>query len=184
MANAQFARRIENRAQELRRKLQLGPADVLNPFTLADVMGVKVLSFDGVEGLSTAHRRRLIAEDPDGWSAGTLVLNGLPIVVLNPTHADTRRRATLMEELSHVHLRHKPSELTIMREGVAFRSFKQSQEKQAFGVGAAALIPLTLLKHAHAAAMQRTVLATHCGVSTKLVSFREQITGLRLAAAS
>ena len=68
------------------------------------------------------------------------------MIILNPIHPDTRKRATLMEELSHIYLGHAPSKLTVVDGGLAFRSFKKTQETEAYWVGAAALVPRVALE--------------------------------------
>ena len=98
---------------------------------------------------------------------------------MNPTHSETRCRATLMEELAHLHLHHKPSEL-FQIDGEMFRSYHRSQERQAYAVGAAALVPLTVLHYAKRINMDASIAARRYGVSRSLVSFREQVTGVHL----
>src|SRR5947209_10599131 len=88
------------------------------------------------------------------------------------THAPTRIRATVMEELAHIYLEHPPSQL-ISVNGLCMRSFKKTHETQAYWVGAAALVPLAILQHAQRAGRCRDDVAIDCGVSAKLVGFRE-----------
>jgi Zn-dependent peptidase ImmA (M78 family) len=144
-------------------------------------MKVKVLTPLEVNGLSAEDIHQLLVADPRSWSAGSIRLPGGQIaVILNPTHADTRRRATLMEELAHVHLGHKPSQLIVLDGLTSVRSFNKSQETAAYWVGAAALLPRDVLQRAHKDRIAKSTLARDQGVSTALVSFRENVTGIRL----
>lgn len=154
---------------------------VLDPHELARGMGVRVLSPGDIPGMDRADLRRLLVEDRDGWSAGSIRLpNGRMLIVLNPTHPPTRKRATLMEELAHVHLGHKPSQLILLDGGIAVRSFKKSQETEAYWVGAAALLPRVVLQHASSNGITKAALAESRGVSEQLVTFRERVTGIEL----
>lgn len=184
MGGTPYIRWLEGHGQRMRGRLRLAPTVVLDPAALAREMGVEIITPREVEGLSDEHRRRLLLDGRDHWSAGTIGINGTHVVVLNPTHAPTRQRATIMEELSHLHLGHVPSELLVVGGGVACRSFKKSQEKQAYGVGAAALVPIAVLEAARGAARARADLARHHGVSEQLVVFREHITGIRLGSSA
>jgi Zn-dependent peptidase ImmA (M78 family) len=153
----------------------------LNPYTLAGAMNVLVLSPEDIARLSPTDLHHLLVADPRSWSAGSIRLhNGRVVVVLNPTHAETRTRATLMEELAHIHLGHKPSQLIVLEGLTSVRSFNKSQETAAYWVGAAALIPRIVLRRAQEDGVDRSTLAQDYGVSTALVAFREKVTGSRL----
>ncbi|MEG4301722.1 ImmA/IrrE family metallo-endopeptidase [Microcoleus sp. D3_18a_C4] len=172
---------IERRGQELRCRLSLEPTAALNPYKLAQTMEVRVVSPLDILELAPCLLDQLLVQDSDSWSGGTLLLpNGKTIVVLNPNHSETRKRATLMEELAHVFLGHTPSSLIVFKNRTAMRSCKKSQETQAYGVGAAALVPMKLLQHAQSNLTAREKLAHYCGVSVDLVTFREKVTGVKL----
>ncbi|WP_449420518.1 ImmA/IrrE family metallo-endopeptidase [Phormidium nigroviride] len=172
---------VERRGQELRCRLSLEPIAPLDPYKLAQAMGVIVISPLDISGLDPSILDQLLVQDSGSWSAGTITLTkGKILVVLNPKHAETRKRATLMEELAHVFLDHKASSLIVFKGITAMRSCKKSQETQAYGVGAAALVPVKLLQHAQSNLTTREKLAHYCGVSVDLVGFREKVTGVKL----
>jgi hypothetical protein len=181
LASKHFIAWVERQAQKLRGRLRLAPTAPLDPFILAQDMKVQVLFPTDVHGLSPTDRHQLLITDADCWSAGALLLpNGKFGIILNPTHADTRTHATLMEELAHIYLKHKPSKFVALENGVIQRSFKKSHETEAYWVGAAALVPLYLLKQAKANGKSRTWVAQHCRVSVDLVKFRGNLTGAKL----
>jgi IrrE N-terminal-like domain len=176
-----FAGWVERRAKELRRMLNLQDKDCLDPYALARCLDIKILEPSQVQGISDKCLKQLLYVDPYSWSAGTLHLPGQPaVVVLNPIHADTRKRATLMEEIAHVHLCHTPSSLIVIKGITAMRSYKKSQEMQAYWTGAAALVPCDLMKHAQDINLGRESLANICGVSIDLVKFREKVAKITL----
>jgi hypothetical protein len=171
----------ENQAQILRRKLLLSPTDNLDPFELAKKMGIIVITPYDVLEIPPNTRNQLLVTDSDGWSAGAICLaNGKKIVVMNPTHAITRRRITLMEEISHIHLNHKPSVLKEVGKSLAFRDYKQDCEKEAYWVGAASLLPRSIMFYAQQNEISKSALGKLYTVSERLVTFRENLTHIKL----
>jgi hypothetical protein len=161
--------------------LSLPPHSALNPFDLAPSLQATIIDLTALDGLSPEDSQQLLVTDSESWSAGSIHLPGGRVgIMLNPTHAPTRIRATVMEELAHIYLKHPPSQL-ISVNGLAMRSFKKTHETQAYWVGAAALVPLVVLRHAQNGRRSRGDVASDCGVSSKLVSFRENVTGIRLS---
>ena len=99
---------------------------------------------------------------------------------MNPTRCRERQHASLMEELAHIALDHKPTRLTAVN-GIVLREWKQAHETQAYWVGAAALVPQRVVKGAITRRMTLPELAEQCGVSQELIVFREKVLGLQLA---
>src|SRR5690606_21283512 len=88
----------------------------LDPFTLARYANLLVADFQSIAGLSDAAREHLLGSGKDLWSGGAASLplpDGRRLIILNPTHGRNRHNATLMEEICHVFLGHKPSRLAI-----------------------------------------------------------------------
>ena len=144
-------------------------------------MKVHVMSLRDIPQIPESVLTRLLIIDRHAWSAGCLPIpNGPVIVVYNPTHALTRQKATIMEELAHVHLKHKGSKLASGDGCLSFRSYNKSEETQAYAVGAAALLPVEVLKKAQEGGTSRELIASERVVSSELVKFRENITGVKL----
>jgi Zn-dependent peptidase ImmA (M78 family) len=166
----------------MRRTVQLSPLTALDALLLAQDMGVKVLTPQDVAHLPGEILAQLLRGDSDGWSAGCLRLpDGKAVIICNPNHALTRRRATIMEELAHLHLRHKGSQLINERDGTSFRSYKKSEETAAYWVGAAALLPKVAIQRAKREGVSKSLLAAQFGVSQDLVEFRQRVTKVRLS---
>ena len=180
MANNHFIMWVERQGLTLRRRLRLDPMDPMDPFKLAGQMGAQIYSPHDVRDLPSDDLDQLLTVDPASWSAGSVRLPDEGIaIILNPVHADTRKRASLMEELSHIYLRHKPSQI-IINDHLAIRTFNKTQETQAYWVGAAALVPKNVLEHARAHGIVKETVASDFGVSPSLVGFRENVTGIRI----
>lgn len=160
--------------------------DPLNPFDLARYAKLLVVPFDQLESMLSAETvEHLLGEGKDAWSGGACsqpLPNGWRLIILNPTHSSRRHKATLMEEISHVFLGHKPSRLEIKninRAGkTVARDYNADVEEQAYSVGAAALVPYSGLKKLIAEGKTSPEIARHFRVSRELVEFRMKINRL------
>lgn len=179
MANMQFLNWIEGQAHGLRGLCGLSTFARLEPLDLANRMLVTVIDPSKIPNLAK-HALNQLTEDSTAWSAGTLHLpNGRSIVVMNAAHEKTRQRASLMEELVHIHLKHKPTQLISVNE-LTFRSWSQTQETQAYWIGSAALLTRRIMRGAKTLGWSQQRLAEAHGVSVQLVEFRQKVTGVRL----
>lgn len=160
--------------------------DRLDPFELARFAGLLVVSFEKVAPmLSKDTLEHLLGAGKDKWSGGAAAQtlpDGKKLIILNPSHGANRHSATLMEEVSHVFLGHKPSQLGVSNknakgEAIA-RDFRPEIEQEAYGVGAAALVPYTaLVKFLREGKTSREI-ARHFGVSRDLVDYRLRVSRL------
>jgi len=175
------AKEWEPHALKLRSFLRLSDGDLLDPYELAPVVGLKVMDALKVCGLLEPEVSRHILETgKDSWSGGVLaepLPDGSRICILNPTHSPRRRRITLMEEIAHVYLRHVPTELRRQADGLRMRDYNVSQEGQAYGVGAAALIPWSSFFRQLNNGMRTSAMAERYQVSEALIRYRISITG-------
>jgi hypothetical protein len=112
-------RQYELRALGLRDFAGVGSGQPLDPFALAQFARLLVVDFNQIQGLSKESRQHLLGTGADEWSGGACsrpLPNGWRIVILNPAHGLHRNRATLMEEIAHVFLGHKPNRLAVVSE--------------------------------------------------------------------
>jgi hypothetical protein len=157
--------RLETRAEKLRLRAGAKAFERLDPFRLAQVMGIEVLRPKKGMGIPTPALNQLLREAKDSWDAGTLALpNGMHQIILNPTRSVTRQNATLMEEIAHIELGHQPSQFPTFG-GITLRSFDRQCEKEAYNLGAAALVPKRLLMGASTLGLSVEQLAAELGVS-------------------
>lgn len=158
----------------------------LNPFDLAKYANLLVASFEQIEPfLSEETKQQLLNDGKDKWSGGACsqtLPDGRKLIILNPTHGANRQNATLMEEISHVFLGHKPSRLAITnynKEGkVIARDYHAEIEEEAYSVGAAALVPYSALRRFILQGKTSREIARHFNVSQELVEFRMKISRL------
>jgi hypothetical protein len=176
-------RKYEQEARKIRAFAGLKREDdPLDPFALAPYAGLLVIDFEQIEGLSEQARTHLLGEGAKDWSGGTftrLLPNGRQLVILNPKHGRQRHQATLMEEVCHVFLGHRPNKLEITNTNeqgkIVARDYDDADEEEAYSVGAAALVPYAALHRFVMSGKTTFQIAKHFGVSRPLVIYRMQI---------
>jgi hypothetical protein len=183
----QKGRHHEIRAAGLRNFAGLRrPEQRLDPFKLAKYARLLVVPYEEIEpSLSEQTKAHLIGEGKDMWSGGAAsqpLPDGRKLIILNPTHGRNRHSATLMEEICHVFLGHKPSRLAIERKDkhgkIIARDYDHEIEEEAYSTGAAALVPYLALKRFVDQGKTSREIARHFGVSRALVEFRIKISRL------
>ena len=157
----------------------------LDPFALARYAKLFVATFEDIEGLSDQTIKHLLEAGKDMWSGGAAsakLPDGSRLIILNPTHGKNRHNATLMEEICHVFLGHKPSRLAIKNtstEGKTIaRDYHAEIEEEAYGTGAAALLPYTAINRMVSEGKTAAEIARHFHVSRALVEYRLKISRL------
>jgi hypothetical protein len=194
---AEKRKQFELRALGLREFAGVNGDQPLDPFALASFARLMVVDFNTIEGLSAESRSHLLGAAVDQWSGGACsrpLPNGWRLVILNPAHGIQRNRATLMEEVAHVFLGHKPNRLaaitsdagpgqsseaaTQSRGRVLARDYNQMDEEAAYSVGAAALVPFAGLRRRVMEGRSSREIARHFRVSRQLVEYRIKVTHL------
>lgn len=182
----QKGRHHELRAQGLREFAGLRRDNqALDPFSLARYANLLVVPVEQVDGLSAETLDELLGTGKDKWSGGAAshkLPNGQKLIILNPTHGKNRHNATLMEEVCHVFLGHKPSRLAIESRdkhgNVVARDYNADIEEEAYSTGAAALVPYSSLKRFVEQGKSSAQIARHFNVSRALVEYRIKISRL------
>jgi len=176
-------RNFELKAMALRDFARVRPDVSLNPFDLAQFANLMVVEFEQLKGLSERARQHLLGPASEAWSGGACTLpDGMKLVILNPNHGAARTKATLMEEVCHVFLAHQPNRLSVVtkdeRGKVMNRDYRQTDEEEAYGVGAAALVPYATLKRLLLQGKTSREIGVHFRVSRELVEYRMKVTHL------
>jgi hypothetical protein len=183
----QKGRHCELRARGLREFAGLRRDDQpLDPFKLAKYANLLVATYDQIEPFLTDEtKEHLVGSGKDMWSGGAAsrsLPDGRRLIILNPTHGKNRHNATLMEEVCHVFLGHKPSRLAVKTKdkqgNIIARDYNQDIEEEAYGTGAAALVPFAALKKFVEEGKTSREIARHFKVSRALVEYRIKISRL------
>jgi Zn-dependent peptidase ImmA (M78 family) len=125
-------------------------------------------------------RQQLLVHGKKQWSGGvyaTPLPDGSRICILNSRHNPRRTKITLMEEVAHIYLKHTPTGLMRSTDGLRIRGYDKKQEQDAYGVGAAALLPWPAIFPAVNKGMTIAELAEQFEVSSELIDYRIKITG-------
>ncbi|MCD9189378.1 MAG: ImmA/IrrE family metallo-endopeptidase [Pyrinomonadaceae bacterium] len=158
----------------------------LNPFELAQYAKLLVAPFEKIEPfLSEETKQQLLKDGRDAWSGGACsqtLPDGSKLIILNPTHGENRQNATLMEEICHVFMGHKPSRLSVENRNkqgkIIARDYNQDIEEEAYSIGAAALVPYSSLKRFVEQGKTSREIARHFNVSRELVDYRIKVSRL------
>ena len=169
----------ERTAAAVRRELELSPVEPLDPYLLAARLRVRVVSPRDFPDLPPDIVTQLLERDATGWSAATLVIHGINIVIYNPTHSLGRQASNMVHELAHIMLKHEPAKVMFSQdEQMATRTFDQRQEDEANWLGWTLLLPRDALVAARRRRMAKAQIAQEYGVSENLVRYRLQVTGV------
>jgi hypothetical protein len=170
-------------AVEVKKHLELGPTTPVDPFAILSRVPARLVEpHELSEGLpAVAHV--LFVEECDDWSGvglGESPVDGASLILLNPSHAITRRRATLIEEIVHIVSGHPKSLLTRGAGGTSWRrSHDESVEDEAYTVGAACILPYPeMFNSIHREHESAASIADRFGVSVAYVEFRIKRAGL------
>ena len=176
-------RAIEVKAIDLKSRARLDWYAPVDPLALLAAVPATLLLEADLRALDRALADILFVAAVDDWSAFAVPASdsGVPAkIVLNSRHAETRRRASLMEEIAHLMLGHPPSKLRIGPDRVATsRTHNGVVEQEAYDVGAACLVPYAPLFEAIRYRSVRVgELALLFGVSEDLIWYRIRRSGL------
>lgn len=83
-----------------------------------------------------------------------------------------------MEEFFHLWLGHKPTHLRLFSSGESKRDFDRAKESEAYGSGAAALVPYKPLRAMLESGQAVRAIADHYLVSEQLIDFRIRVSKL------
>ena len=180
----------ELRAIEVKRRIEIRADAAVDPFTVLPRLPAQLFDPEELRRLSPILACALFHEHAHYWSGMVIARvesTGESIILLNPTHADTRKRATLMEEIVHIVLDHPATALSVDgRSGKgpalktsAARSYDKAIEDEAYNVGAACLLPYPALFNAVSRGHEHaSVIARREGLSVDHVEFRIKRAGL------
>ncbi|RXH24061.1 hypothetical protein XH99_28630 [Bradyrhizobium nanningense] len=173
-----FKAQAERSAAAARQVLGLSVNVPFDPWAYAKHLGIIILDFE-VLGLPANAARQLTVTDQDGWSAMTIQEDGVFGVVVNPAHADTRRRYDLMHELAHIELKHVPARVEVSPSGLMLLSdFSDEQEQEADWYAGSFLLPRDGIFRLRSRGKSAAEIGIQYGVSKALCEYRLRMTGV------
>lgn len=165
-----FRSASEERGIAIRHQMRLQAFDPLPAAQLAKRLGIDILSpLQLNDTLSNNTISCLLAST--AWSAVT-VLTQPPLVLYHPLHAAARFESSVMHELAHILLAHRPEDLTVWSKGFSGRSYPPQQEKEAEFLGACLQVTRVGIDWANGESMCLCEAAEHFGASRQMMQFR------------
>lgn len=174
-----FVTWCENAARGYRRELDLKPFDALNPRLLASRFKVKIWTPAEVPGLPAQALRQLIEIDPYGWSAATICTGDKSLIITNNVHSTERQNNSIMHELSHLILKHKPAQVFVSTTGqMMLNNYDRMHEEEAICFSGTLLVPRDALLHLLSNGYDHARAAAHFVVTKDLIQMRVNRTGI------
>jgi len=163
-------------ARETREELGLSSAAPLNPWALADFLGIPVIPLSVLKDEAPEAVRQLRVRDRGAFSAVT-VFNGFRrMIVVNDAHSRGRQASNVAHELAHSLLQHRPAPAFDGEEG---RRWDAAQEAEAEWLAGALLISDEAAVSIVREGLPQVQAARLYGVSIDMVRFRLNVTGAR-----
>jgi hypothetical protein len=172
----------ERYSAQKRAELGLRPSERLDPFLLANNLGIRVWTPADVPGITEDILSVLLRNDgktPSCWSAVTVLLNGKCVVILNSSHSPGRQASDLMHELAHRIRNHKPREVEFSTSGLMLvHEYGKDQEDEADWLSGSLLLPREALISIKRSGMIAADAAVEFGVSQRMLNYRMAMTGV------
>jgi hypothetical protein len=163
----------EEQAAILRQRAGVGPQDRLNPRALTQELGLVIAYPADIPGLTPDDYALVVGADPKTWSGmGGRLPDGRLLVLLHPSQTVERANVTIMEEVAHIHLGHRPTRLVTQRSGLEKREYNKADEDEAYWTAAAALLPSHVVAQAVWRRQPIEELAAAYGMSVECAEFR------------
>jgi Zn-dependent peptidase ImmA (M78 family) len=163
-----FCEHAELLALRWRARLGLSERERLDPYELAELMGVPVLRMADVPSFSPEHLK-VLQDDDVALSALTVIRGQHKLIVVNESHTVERQTNSITHELAHVILEHPP---TSAFDALGNRMVVDRIEEEANWLSSCLLVPSTGIEAALRAHAGQAAAAAHYGVSRELMRWR------------
>ena len=169
----------ERVSEEYRNELGIPLSASLEPVVLAKHLSLLVWEPKDIPGLPDWVLNHLTVVDSDSWSAVTLNVGNESVIIVNSSHAPTRRRSSIAHEIAHLLLKHDPARIDVSPNGyLLLNSYEGEQETEANWLAGSLLVPRQGLMSAYRSSQDSQVLANRFGVSKDLIQWRVRMTGI------
>ncbi len=166
-------------AAELRREIGLDLMQPLDPWQLADLYGIRVMSLSALP-IDDEIRDYFTVERQDVFSGALVPFGSGAVIIENDSHPAVRRRSTMSHELAHVVGEHTFGTSLVNERGC--RVADSVQEGEAAEIAGELLIPFEAAKLLARQNRTNEEVARRFGVSVDMARWRMDATGARLIA--
>ena len=175
-----FKTYANNLVLQVRGELRLSPAQPLDPWVLAEYLGIPTEPLSSFIEDAPLAARVFRTSAKSSFSAVTVHDGHRRRITYNDYHARSRQTSSIAHEIAHGLLMHEPAPALDVRGLVVHRS---EIEDQATFMGAALLVPEEAALSIVARAVAFTEAASYYGVSLELLRWRINSTGASLRVA-
>ncbi len=163
-------------AADIRGELGLDVHDRFDPRGLATEYGIPVVPISDLiaEGADPSSVHQLTVTDRRCFSAGTVLVDTIRLIIFNPAHSDGRLANSLAHELAHLLLEHTPGP-AIGPGGC--RVWDREMEDQADLLAAVLLVPREAALACARVGLPYAIGAARFGVSSDLMRWRTDHSG-------
>lgn len=161
----------------IRRQLGLSSVDPLNPYAVAERLGIGVVSVASFEDRCPGEVAAVLGGDGGDFSALYCSSgDGVRFIVLNERHISARQNSSLCHEISHAVLGH-PSEVFACWGG--HRETQPAYERQADFLAGCMLVPNEAADYIVWSGLDLEQVRDTYGVSSKMLEWRLNVSGAR-----
>ena len=168
----------ETTSLQVRRNLDIAPADPLPPPRLAESLQVPIWTPADLQSLAPDVMKRLTTIHAGAWSALTLPGVKTKVIVRNPAHSPERSASDVMHELSHILLEHDPGNVFFGPNGMVLRTHNKDQEDEARWLSGCLLLSRECLFAIRKKRLSDDQACDHYGISREMLTFRRQTSGV------
>lgn len=162
--------------------MELSILDPLECFDLCNLLGLEIISFRNLIEKHVTAKPLLQAIYDSGKgrtiSAITVCRYGSSIILYNETHADTRIKNTVVHEVAHHFLGHKPMS-SIKGNQLFTRGDSLEEDEEANHFSSCLLIPRAGILQLMKKGADIEAVAEHYGVSRELAQMRYNLSGIK-----
>lgn len=174
-----FKSQCERRSVEVRRNFGLEPVSPLSAHDYAKHLGVTVWTEQDIDGVPDQHLHQLTIADGDSWSAFTIRVGDLHLVVINSTQSSARINSVLMHEVSHISLGHELTSGALTEDGHFVPvTYNEDQEAEADWLAGTLLLPRPALLHIRRVGLTDEQAKAQFLVSQAMLNWRFRMTGV------
>lgn len=174
-----FKAQSERRSVEIRKKFGLQSDAPLNARQVAAAYGILVWTEAEIEGVSPDDLVQLTVTDPDSWSAFTMRVGEMHLIVVNSSQSAPRQNSVIMHEISHILLGHELTSAGLTAEGhFVPTSYDQDQEDEADWLAGTLLLPRPALLKIRSLGLADSQAQATYQVSDQMLKWRVRMTGV------
>jgi Zn-dependent peptidase ImmA (M78 family) len=169
-----FKSYAEALAAEVRHEIGLSPFASMDPWKLATLLDIPIVSLSDFAEVAPSAVRRLAGEHRSQFSAATIFNGSRRMIIHNDSHSIVRQRSNICHELAHGLLNHPP---IIAFNEAGCRNFDVDREAEATCLAGALLVSPQAAVRLARSRIPLSEAAAQLEVSNAMMRWRMNVTG-------